>query len=130
MSLRFWLSWTCALAACLSSAAAEQQGLASFYAGVPGRSAEFTAAHRTLPFGTMVHVIRIDTGASVVVRINDRGPFLHGRIIDLSTAAAGRLGMLQAGLARVTLQVIPPPAPAIRQAAFRCMKCTLPPIME
>ncbi len=65
-----------------------------------------TAAHRQLPFGTLVSVTDLDTGRRVEVRINDRGPFARGRIIDLSHEAARRLGMVQRGVARVALQVI------------------------
>jgi len=65
-----------------------------------------TAAHRTLPFGTVVRVDDLDNGQSVKVRINDRGPFIHGRIIDLSRGAARRLGMVQAGLAHVRVEVL------------------------
>ncbi len=63
----------------------------------------FTAAHRTLPFGSWVRVQRLDNGKTVDVRINDRGPFVNGRIIDLSRSAAGRLGILSAGVVRVRL---------------------------
>ena len=63
-----------------------------------------TAAHRTLPIGTMVRVTNRHTGRTVVVRINDRGPFVRGRIIDVTPAAARVLGF--AGLAPVTLDVI------------------------
>ncbi|AHE98955.1 septal ring lytic transglycosylase RlpA family protein [Thioalkalivibrio paradoxus] len=70
---------------------------------------EFSAAHRTLPFGTTVRVTRKDTGQSIVVRINDRGPFRNGRIIDLSREAARELGMLERGLVRVRIEVIRPP---------------------
>jgi rare lipoprotein A len=65
-----------------------------------------TAAHRTLPFGTRVKVTRVDTGDSVVVRINDRGPFKRGRVIDLSEGAARSLGMMNVGLADVRLEVL------------------------
>lgn len=65
-----------------------------------------TAAHRTLPFGTEVVVTNHSTGKSVVVRINDRGPFSGGRIIDLSHKAASQIGMINSGTARVTLEVI------------------------
>ena len=61
----------------------------------------YTAAHRRLPFGTKVQVTRLDTGSSVEVRINDRGPFVKGRVIDLSYAAAKRLGMLRKGVVKV-----------------------------
>src|SRR3712207_2355167 len=86
-------------------------GLASWYGpGFHGRrtaSGEkfdanaLTAAHRTLPFGTQVRVVNQRTGRSVVVRINDRGPFAHGRIIDLSQAAAQAIGV--SGVAQVSL---------------------------
>ncbi|MBV8762069.1 MAG: septal ring lytic transglycosylase RlpA family protein [Deltaproteobacteria bacterium] len=65
-----------------------------------------TAAHRTLPLGTMVRVTNQKNGKSVIVRINDRGPYGHGRIIDLSEAAARQLDMIDAGVAPVTLEVI------------------------
>lgn len=59
-----------------------------------------TAAHKTLPFGTMVQVTDLDTGNSVQVRINDRGPFVANRILDLSVGAATKLGIVQKGVAR------------------------------
>jgi len=65
-----------------------------------------TAAHRTLPFGTIVRVTHLKTGKSVKVRINDRGPFSKGRIIDLSYEAARRLGIVDRGTARVELTVL------------------------
>ena len=65
-----------------------------------------TAAHRTLPFGTLVRVTNAITGKSVEVRINDRGPFHGNREIDLSTAAAREVGVLESGTAKVTLQVV------------------------
>jgi len=85
-------------------------GVASVYSG--GRTANgevaaagaLTAAHRTLPFGTLVKVTNRGTGRSVVVRINDRGPFVRGRVIDLTPAGARALGM--DGLAPVTLSVV------------------------
>jgi rare lipoprotein A len=82
-----------------------------------------TAAHRTLPFGTMVRVTRRDTHASVKVRINDRGPFIDGRIIDLSFAAAKKIALDRDGLAPVKLEVVgfdettePVPAPSASSA--------------
>jgi rare lipoprotein A len=63
----------------------------------------FSAAHRSLPFGTRVRVRNLANGRTVTVRINDRGPFVRGRIIDLSRAAAARLGILRRGTARVCL---------------------------
>ena len=65
-----------------------------------------TAAHRTLPFGTKVRVVNEETGQSVVVRVNDRGPWGHGRIIDLSRAAAERIGLRHAGVGRVKVEVL------------------------
>jgi len=97
-------------------AASAQTGMASIYwggltaSGEPVRSTELTAAHRTLPLGTMVRVTNQGTGRSVVVRINDRGPFKRGRIIDVSVAAARALGFsVNSGLARVTLAVLKTP---------------------
>jgi len=66
-----------------------------------------TAAHRSLPMGTHVRVTNTHNGKSVVVRINDRGPYGHGRIIDLSEAAARRIDMIDAGVVPVTLEVLP-----------------------
>jgi rare lipoprotein A len=65
-----------------------------------------TAAHRTLPFGTKVKVTNRRNGKSVVVRINDRGPFHGNRIIDLSQGAASRIGMISSGVANVSLDVL------------------------
>jgi rare lipoprotein A len=65
-----------------------------------------TAAHKTLPFGTRVRVTRLDTGASVEVRINDRGPFKNGRIIDLSKAAARHIDMMVIGVTDVEVVVL------------------------
>ncbi len=65
-----------------------------------------TAAHRTLPFGTRVRVTNLETGRSVVVRVNDRGPFAAARIIDVSYAAAKALGMVGAGVTRVEVVVL------------------------
>lgn len=80
-----------------------------------------TAAHKTLQFHTLVRVTRLDTGRTVMVRINDRGPFVEGRIIDLSFAAARRLGMTEDGTAAVRLEPVsadfplpPPPAAGVR----------------
>jgi rare lipoprotein A len=88
-------------------------GLASYYGQgeVTATGEKFdpnglTAAHRTLPFGTRVRVTRVDTGNSVVVRINDRGPFKPNRIIDLSEGAAEDLDMTKVGLAEVRLDVL------------------------
>ncbi len=100
----------------------DAQGIASYYADkFVGRTTAngeiydhqgLTAAHRSLPFGTRVRTTRIDAPAqpSVVVRINDRGPFKDGRIIDLSKVAAGRLNMLRDGLAEVRLEIVSYPS--------------------
>ena len=67
---------------------------------------ELTAAHRTLPFGTRLRVTNLDNGRTVKVTITDRGPFVEGRIIDLSFAAAQAIGMLGGGVASVRLEVL------------------------
>ncbi len=67
---------------------------------------KLTAAHKTLPFGTLVKVTNLKNGRSVVVRINDRGPYVKGRIIDLSYKAALKIGMVSHGVAKVKLEVI------------------------
>jgi rare lipoprotein A len=90
-------------------AKADQLGHASWYSlpanitanGEQMNPNELTAAHRSLPFGTRVLVENLSNGQSVVVRINDRGPFIGGRIIDLSKAAAASIGMINAGTAKV-----------------------------
>lgn len=94
----------------------EVRGLASWYGerfqGRPTASGEafdmygHTAAHKTLPFGTVVRVRDVETRKTVVVRINDRGPFVAGRVIDLSYAAARDLGMIQDGVREVELKVV------------------------
>ena len=68
--------------------------------------AQLTAAHRTLPFGSKVRVTNMSNGDSVIVRINDRGPFAHGRVIDVSQAAAREIGMHRSGTARVKLALL------------------------
>lgn len=65
-----------------------------------------TAAHRTFPFGTLVRVTHLESDKQVVVRINDRGPFVEGRMIDLSLGAAKEIGLIQKGTARVRLEVL------------------------
>jgi rare lipoprotein A len=67
---------------------------------------DLTAAHPDLPFGTLVRVVNLDNGQSVVVRINDRGPYAHGRVIDISTAAANVIGLIASGVAPVRLEVL------------------------
>ena len=67
---------------------------------------KLTAAHKSLPFNTLVKVTNLETGKSIVVRINDRGPYVSGRIIDLTDSAARELGILKKGIAKVKLEVI------------------------
>src|SRR6476659_2350801 len=88
-------------------------GLASFYtegtqtaSGERFDTHELTAAHRTLPFGTRLRVTNVTTGRSVTVRVNDRGPFVRGRVVDVSHAAAETLGMVGGGIAKVKLDVV------------------------
>jgi len=81
---------------------AGESGIASYYQN-PHYSG-LIAAHKTLPFGTRVKVLNLDNGRSAIVRIVDRGPFIRGRIIDVSPAAASALGFRQAGLAHVRLE--------------------------
>ncbi|MBV6624447.1 MAG: septal ring lytic transglycosylase RlpA family protein [Rivularia sp. (in: Bacteria)] len=76
--------------------------IASYY----GSNTKLTAAHKTLPFGTRVKVTNKRNGRSVIVRINDRGPFIRCRVIDVSRKAARQLGMISSGIAPVTLQVL------------------------
>ena len=97
-----------------------QQGYATWYGGAfagrrtasgePFNPLKLTAAHRTLPFGTWVEVTRTDTGASVRVRITDRGPFgRQERIIDLSRGAAERIDLVKVGVTRVELRIVDGP---------------------
>jgi rare lipoprotein A len=133
--LAFFFCFTVACASSLppsapSSGAAEsspvfpsewsEEGIASWYGGDDGfegkptasgeiyDSSLLTAAHRELPLGTLVEVWSVDNGKSVRVRINDRGPFIKGRVIDLSRAAAGRLDLIGPGTGRVRLSVLKP----------------------
>ena len=102
----------------VSVVAQVQTGKASFYAdrfeGSPTASGEkykaskMTAAHKTLPFGTKVRVTNLVNNASVVVTINDRGPYVEGRIIDISKAAAERLSFFNQGTAEVRLEIVDP----------------------
>lgn len=94
----------------------EQRGTASYYGpGFQGRKTasgeifdmnDMTCAHRTLPFGTVLLVRNLGNGREATVRVNDRGPYVSGRIVDLSRAAADRIGMLGTGTAEVLLKVI------------------------
>ena len=87
--------------------------LASFYgedsetaSGEKFNPNELTAAHPTLPFGTRLRVTNVANGRSVIVRVNDRGPFVHGRAVDVSSSAAERIGMIDQGVAKVKLDVV------------------------
>ncbi|WGS17629.1 MULTISPECIES: septal ring lytic transglycosylase RlpA family protein [unclassified Bradyrhizobium] len=89
------------------------RGLASFYSeaqqtanGEKFDGSELTAAHPTLPFGTKLRVTDVNSGRSVTVRVNDRGPYVPGRIVDVSYSAAQSLGMVGKGLANVRLDVV------------------------
>ena len=89
------------------------QGVASFYSdeqetasGEKFNAHELTAAHPTLPFGTKLRVTDVKTGRSVTVRVNDRGPYVPGRIVDVSYSAAQSLGMIGKGVANVRLDVV------------------------
>ena len=98
----------------ISAIAGTEEGIASYYAdsldGNPTASGEpydkkaMTAAHRTLPFGTTVKVTNLSNDKSVVVRINDRGPYIENRIIDVSGAAAEKLDFLDSGTTRVRIE--------------------------
>jgi len=88
-------------------------GLASFYSYDPHTASgekfnaqELTAAHRTLPFGTRLRVTDVATGRSVTVRVNDRGPFVRGRVVDVSRGAAQTLGITGKGVAKVKIDVV------------------------
>jgi rare lipoprotein A len=89
------------------------QGIASFYtedqqtaSGEKFDTNDLTAAHPTLPFGTRLRVTNVATGRSVTVRVNDRGPYVPGRVIDVSHSAADALGMVDSGIAKVKLDVV------------------------
>ncbi|WP_455381451.1 septal ring lytic transglycosylase RlpA family protein [Salinispira pacifica] len=119
--MKKWLTFTTLLAAALlvgaeSASAIETEGIASWYgpdfqgkltaSGEIFDTNKFTAAHKSLPFGSIVKVTNLENNRSVVVRINDRGPYVAGRIIDLTHAAAGAIGMLGNGTAKVRLDVL------------------------
>src|SRR5882757_6489502 len=89
------------------------QGMASFYtegtktaSGEKFDTNELTAAHPTLPFGTKLRVTNTHTGRSVTVRVNDRGPYVPGRVVDVSHSAADAIGMVGSGIAKVKLDVV------------------------
>jgi rare lipoprotein A len=89
------------------------QGVASFYtedqqtaSGEKFNTHDLTAAHRTLPFGTRLRVTNVATGRSVTVRVNDRGPYIPGRVVDVSGTAANELGIVESGIAKVKLDLV------------------------
>lgn len=94
----------------------KEQGMASYYhdkfegrstaSGEPYSKIKYTAAHRTLAFGTRVRVTNLENNKSVIVTVNDRGPFVKGRVIDVSRAAATELGFVDQGVARVEIEVL------------------------
>jgi len=106
----------------------EEKGKASYYSdrlagrptasGEPYEPSEMTAAHKTLPFGAVVRVRHVASGRTVEVRINDRGPHVRGRIIDLSRRAAEALGVVREGVAEVVLEVVSMP-PAKKKKSTR-----------
>lgn len=102
-----------------------QKGAASYYhdslhgrktaSGQRYNKSALTAAHKTLPLGTVVRVTNLRRGTRVKVKINDRGPFVKGRVIDLSRAAAKKLGMVKRGVAKVKVEVLEVPRSAKRR---------------
>jgi len=116
----FTILLSCATAA--SASLIQQCGTASWYAltsqtanGEMANPEAMTAAHRSLPLGTRVRVENLDNGTRLELRINDRGPFIKGRIIDVTRAAAERLGFKEDGLTRLRVTALP----SARQGASR-----------
>jgi rare lipoprotein A len=96
-----------------SASANAESGLASFYPGV-GKKGEMTCAHRSHPFGKK---LRVSHGKiSIECRVNDRGPFIRGRIIDVSTSAARALGMIDAGIVQVMVEAVDEEKRAVKDA--------------
>ena len=111
--MKFLAAALAALMLVLAPASAATTGMASYYkSGKRTANGErfnphgLTAAHRKLPFGTKVKVTNLRTGKSVVVRINDRGPFIKGRVIDLSLGAAKVIGLNRSGVAKISFVVL------------------------
>lgn len=109
----FALSLSAGMAVSNTAKADTSTGIASYYwqgrstaSGERFNPSALTAAHRSLPFGTKVRVTNLRNGRTVVVRINDRGPFVRGRVIDVSRAAASELGFTGSGVTRVALAVM------------------------
>jgi rare lipoprotein A len=118
MTKRYLLIVFCLLILLSGPVFGQESGKASYYAdrfhgektasGELYDMAKFTAAHRTLPFGTYVKVTRIDNNKSVIVRVNDRGPHKPDRVIDISKAAAVQIDLVRAGVANVKLEILRP----------------------
>jgi rare lipoprotein A len=110
----FALALSLATLAIVPGASANQSGKASWYSLPGNRTAcgermnpgAMTAAHRTLPCGTKIRVTNQRTGKSVIVRVNDRGPFVRGRIVDVSKSAGRKIGLVATGVASVTVAVV------------------------
>ena len=107
------LSVLCSIGA-VSASATTQCGNASWYEAKSNNSGSFTAAHRSLPLGSKIQVENLDNGNKAIVEINDRGPFVQGRIIDVSRAAAEQLDFKGAGIARVRISTVGPWATTCR----------------
>jgi rare lipoprotein A len=95
----------------------QEYGIASHYSirtnggthtasGIPLRDDSYTMAHKTLPFGTIAKITNLSNGKDVMVRVTNRGPYIRGRIVDLSQAAASKLGFLKKGITKVRVDVI------------------------
>lgn len=93
------------------------------------RAGDITAAHKKLPFNTNVRVVDLKTGNSVIVRINNRGPFVRGRIIDLSVAAAKKLGSYERGLAKVRIEALRK-IPLLQKSNLKALKPPKPPELK
>lgn len=114
LNLSFLFVLCCSIA--LSAQSNEEWGIASYYHdsfhgketayGVKYNKKSLTAAHRELPYGTMVRVTRLDNNKSVVVKVTDKGPYKRGRVVDLSRAAAERIGLIRDGLTEVKIEVV------------------------
>jgi rare lipoprotein A len=117
MAKRFLLLTVCFLMVNISRAQV-QTGKASYYAdkfegsptasGEKYRGSKMTAAHKTLPFGTKIKVTNLANNESVILEVNDRGPFVEGRILDVSKAAAEKLGFFNQGIADIKIEVVNP----------------------
>ncbi len=104
------------VSACDRAPVTYEEGIASYYAdffqdqltasGVPYDSASLSAAHRTLPFGTVVRITNLSNAKQVTLTINDRGPFVENRIIDVSKAAALELNFIREGITKVQIEIV------------------------